>query len=144
MAADPSPTPEHSPDEAPRSSPPAAESGYGLVARRVSSWTTNLVLSGLIVVLGLGLGRQVLQWWADDVPNAGLIVVQDAETGEQLYVDTGNPEFRRRFLQAAERREATLKTDLQRAGVDLFSMSTEEDLVGAIVHMAAMRKRKRR
>jgi uncharacterized protein (DUF58 family) len=79
-----------------------------------------------------------------ELPNAGLIVVQDAETGEQLYVDTNNPEFRRRFLQAAERREADLKTDLQRAGVDLFSMSTEEDLVGAIVRMAAMRKKRRR
>jgi uncharacterized protein (DUF58 family) len=79
-----------------------------------------------------------------ELPNAGLIVVQDAETGEQLYVDTNNPEFRRRFLQAAERREADLKTDLQRAGVDLFSMSTEEDLIGAIVRMAAMRKKRRR
>jgi uncharacterized protein (DUF58 family) len=79
-----------------------------------------------------------------ELPNAGLIVVQDAETGEQLYVDTGNPGFRRRFLQAAEQREATLKADLRRAGVDLFHMSTEEDLVGAIVRMAAMRKRQRR
>jgi uncharacterized protein (DUF58 family) len=79
-----------------------------------------------------------------ELPNAGLIVVQDAETGEQLYVDTSNPNFRRRFLEAAERREATLKTHLQRAGVDLFALSTEEDLVGAIVRMAATRKKKRR
>ena len=79
-----------------------------------------------------------------ELPNAGLIVVQDAETGEQLYVDTSDPQFRRRFLQAAERREAKLKTDLKRAGVDLFSMSTEEDLVGAIVRMAATRKKHRR
>ena len=40
-----------------------------------------------------------------ELPNAGLIVAEDAETGEQLYVDTSNPEFRRRFLEAAERRE---------------------------------------
>jgi uncharacterized protein (DUF58 family) len=78
------------------------------------------------------------------LPDAGLIVAQDAETGEQLYVDTGNPAFRRRFLEAAERREATLKADLRRAGVDLYAISTEEDLVGAIVRMAALRKRKRR
>jgi uncharacterized protein (DUF58 family) len=79
-----------------------------------------------------------------ELPDAGLIVVQDAETGEQLYVDTGSPEFRRRFLEAAERREAALKSDLNRAGVDLFAMSTQEDLVGAIVRMAALRKRRRR
>ncbi len=79
-----------------------------------------------------------------ELPNAGLIAVEDAETGEQLYVDTGDPGFRRRFQEAAARREAALKADLQRAGVDLFAMSTEEDLVRAIVRMATMRKRRRR
>jgi uncharacterized protein (DUF58 family) len=73
-----------------------------------------------------------------------MIVVEDAETGEQLYVDTGNPEFRRRFLEAAERRETVLKENLKRAGVDLFALSTEEDLVGAIVRMAALRKKRRK
>jgi uncharacterized protein (DUF58 family) len=79
-----------------------------------------------------------------ELPNAGLVVVQDAETGEQLYVDTGNPDFRRRFAEAAERREATLKQDLQRAGVDLYGVSTDEDLVGAIVRMATLRKKRKR
>ena len=78
------------------------------------------------------------------LPDAGLIVVEDAETGEQLTVDTGHPEFRRRFQEAADRREATLKTILKRAGVDLFNVSTEEDLVGAIVRMAGLRKKRRR
>jgi uncharacterized protein (DUF58 family) len=79
-----------------------------------------------------------------ELPNAGLIVVQDSETGEQIHVDTSNPEFRRRFLKAAERREATLKENLKRAGVDLFAISTEEDLVSAIVRMAALRKKRKR
>lgn len=78
------------------------------------------------------------------LPDAGLIVVEDSETGQQIYVDTSNPEFRRRFREAAERREATLKKNLTRAGVDLFAISTEEDLVGAIVRMAAARKKRRR
>lgn len=79
-----------------------------------------------------------------ELPNAGIIMVEDSETGEQLHVDTSNPEFRRRFLEAAERREATLKENLKRAGVDLFAISTEEDLVGAIVRMTALRKKRRR
>ena len=33
-----------------------------------------------------------------ELPDAGLIVVQDSETGEQLYVDTSDLNFRRRFL----------------------------------------------
>ena len=79
-----------------------------------------------------------------ELPDAGLIVVEDSETGEQLFVDTGDPEFRRRFLETAERRERTLRENCNRAGVDLYSLSTQEDLVGAIVRMAALRKKRRR
>lgn len=79
-----------------------------------------------------------------ELPNAGFIVVEDAETGEQIQVDTGNLTFRRRLQEAVERRETTLRETLKRARVDLFSVSTEEDLVGAIVRMAAVRKRRRR
>ena len=79
-----------------------------------------------------------------ELPDAGLIVVEDAETGEQLYVDTSSRDFRRRFQEAANRREATLKAGLKRAGVDLFGLSTEDDLTQAIVRMAQLRKRRRR
>ena len=79
-----------------------------------------------------------------DLPNAGMIVVEDAETGEQLMVDTGNLVFRRRFQEAAQRREAALKETIQRTGVDLFAISTEEDLVSAIMRMAGLRKKRRR
>jgi uncharacterized protein (DUF58 family) len=79
-----------------------------------------------------------------ELPNAGIIVVKDAETGDQLRVDTSNIEFRRRFREAVQRREASLHEGLKRAGVDVFSISTEQDLVSAIVHMAALRKSRRR
>lgn len=79
-----------------------------------------------------------------ELPDAGLIVVEDAETGEQLTVDTSSPLFRRRFQEAATRREKTLQENLRRAGVDLYGVSTEEDLVRAIVRMAALRKKRRR
>ncbi len=78
-----------------------------------------------------------------DMPDAGLIAVEDAETGEQLFVDTSNPEFRRRFFEAAERREKSLHDDLRRAGVNLYSVSTEEDLVKAFIRLATLRKRRR-
>jgi len=79
-----------------------------------------------------------------ELPNAGLIVVEDSETGEQLRVDTSNPIFRQRFQEAAERRETDLRRTLKQAGVDLFSISTEDDLVRAIVRIAALRKKRRR
>ncbi len=79
-----------------------------------------------------------------ELPNAGLIVVEDTETGEQLTVNTSDPTFRRRFYEVTQEREAVLKDNVRRAGIDLFAISTEEDLVAAIVRMAALRKRQRR
>jgi uncharacterized protein (DUF58 family) len=79
-----------------------------------------------------------------ELPDAGTIVVEDAESGEQLYVDTSSPEFRRRFHEATDRHKATLQENLKKAGVDLYSVSTEEDLVSAIVRMTALRKQRRR
>ena len=79
-----------------------------------------------------------------ELPDIGLVLVEDVETGEQLHVDTRDKRFRLRFYEAAQRREAELNRTLKRAGVDLLSMSTEEDLVGAILRFTALRKRARR
>ncbi len=79
-----------------------------------------------------------------ELPDAGLIVVEDAETGEQITVNTGDPTFRRRFYEVAQQRETKLQESVRRAGVDLFAISTEEALVPAIVRMAALRKKQRK
>ena len=44
-----------------------------------------------------------------ELPDAGLIVVEDAETGELLSVDTSDPEFRRRFHDVARQRQSELE-----------------------------------
>jgi uncharacterized protein (DUF58 family) len=77
-----------------------------------------------------------------DLPDIGSIIMEDAETGEQLYVDTHDKAFRQRFRQAAEQREAALQEAFKRAGVDMLSLSTEEDLVSAIIRFARLRRRR--
>jgi len=79
-----------------------------------------------------------------ELPDVGPLLMEDAETGEQLYVDTHDKGFRRRFREAADRRETTLRDAFTRSGVDAVSLSTDEDLVAAIVRMAALRQRRRR
>lgn len=69
--------------------------------------------------------------------------MEDAETGEQLYVDTRDRKFRQRFHEAARRREAALHESFKRAGIDTLSLSTEDDLVRAIVRFATRRKRRK-
>jgi uncharacterized protein (DUF58 family) len=79
-----------------------------------------------------------------ELPDIGPLVMDDAETGEQLLVDTHDAGFRRRFGEAARRREANVNGAFKRAGVEALSLSTDEDLVRAIVRMATIRRRQRR
>ena len=78
-----------------------------------------------------------------ELPDIGLVVMEDAETGEQLYVDTHDRKFRRRFQEAAQAREAAIAGAFRRAGIDALSLSTEDDLVRAIVRFATLRRRQR-
>jgi uncharacterized protein (DUF58 family) len=77
------------------------------------------------------------------LPDLGLLVFQDAETGEQLFVDTHDGSFRKRFMAAAEKRELALRSALADAGVDALELGTEVDLVDTVMRFATLRKRGR-
>ncbi|MGH7871078.1 MAG: DUF58 domain-containing protein [Candidatus Binatia bacterium] len=77
-----------------------------------------------------------------ELPDLGLITMRDAETSEQLFVDTHDRRFRKRFAALAERREQELRAAFQRAGVDTLELSTDDDLVDAILRFADLRKRR--
>jgi uncharacterized protein (DUF58 family) len=79
-----------------------------------------------------------------ELPDIGPIILEDSETGEQLYVDTHDRKFRARFSEAARQREAKLNQAFKQAGVDAMSLSTEEDLVSAIVRFANIRRQRRK
>ena len=79
-----------------------------------------------------------------NLPDLGLITMRDAESGEQLLVDTSNAGFRKRFAQISAQREAQLRTSLARAGVDTLELSTGDDLVQSILRFTDMRKRRSR
>jgi uncharacterized protein (DUF58 family) len=77
-----------------------------------------------------------------EMPDLGLVMIQDSETGEQLFVDTHDRGFRKRFAAAAARRETTLRAAFREAGVDALELSTDDDLVDAIMRFADLRKRR--
>jgi uncharacterized protein (DUF58 family) len=108
-------------------SAPGWERALGLVAQRHE-----------VVAIRLWDPREV------DLPDAGIVVMQDAETGEQLFVDTSDAAFRRRFHDLAEARHVSLRTAVTRAGADLYDISTDDDLVEALLRMVTHRKRRRR
>lgn len=78
------------------------------------------------------------------LPDIGLVLMRDAETGEQLLVDTHDKGFRQRFAKLALEREQELRASLSRAGVDTLELSTHDDLVDAILRFADLRKQRAR
>jgi len=79
-----------------------------------------------------------------NLPDLGMFTMQDAETGERLFVDTHDRGFRRRFAKLAGEREAEILATLQQAGVDALELSTEESLVDALLRFSDLRKRRSR
>ncbi len=77
-----------------------------------------------------------------ELPNLGVVVMRDAETGEQLFVDTHDRGFRKRFAALAAQRERDLRSAFVQAGVDALELSTNDDLVDAILRFADLRKRR--
>ena len=79
-----------------------------------------------------------------DLPDLGLVTMRDAESGEQLLVDTHDPKFRARFARIALEREAALRNSLAMAGVDTLELSTNDDMVQSVLRFTALRKRRSR
>ena len=74
------------------------------------------------------------------LPELGILLMKDAETGETLFVDTQDRGFRRRFARAAEARQAELRDIFERAGVDALELSTDDDVGDAILSFAQLRR----
>jgi uncharacterized protein (DUF58 family) len=79
----------------------------------------------------------------DELPQAGLVVIEDAETGEQLLVDSGDPLLRGRLRGAVEERDANLAAGMRRAGVPVHRIDTTADLATALVEVVASTRRRR-
>ena len=80
----------------------------------------------------------------NELPDVGSIYVEDAETGEQIFVDTSDPGFRSRLRTAAGERQEALEAATRSAGVDLHQIRTDEDLVRSLVRISALRRNRRR
>jgi len=78
-----------------------------------------------------------------DLPDLGLILIEDAETGEQLLADTSDPLFQQRLRDEVEARESAVASAMKRAGVTAHRIGTDEDLASALVDMVRRSKRRR-
>ena len=68
-----------------------------------------------------------------ELPDVGRVLLEDAETGEQLEIDTHDPGTRRRFSEAAETRRAGVLSTLRGAGIDTLELSTAAPYLSALL-----------
>jgi uncharacterized protein (DUF58 family) len=79
----------------------------------------------------------------DELPDVGLVVVEDAETGEQLVIDSSDPLLRARLRAGVEERETSLAAGMRRAGVPVHRIGTDADLATALIEVVASTQRRR-
>lgn len=92
--------------------------------------------------------HEVLAVWLrdpreEDLPDVGPLILEDAETGEQMYVDTHDPRFRARFRSLAAERRRRLSRTFTRHGIDVLSLSTDADMLAELARFALKRRQAR-
>jgi uncharacterized protein (DUF58 family) len=86
---------------------------------------------------------RVLDAADDELPEVGLVVVEDAETGEQLLIDSSDPLLRARLRAGVEERDARLAAGMRRAGVPIHRIGTDADLATALIEVVMSTKGRR-
>lgn len=79
-----------------------------------------------------------------ELPAAGLVTLEDAETGELLELDSGSHAVRRRFADTNAARLADLDRALNHAGVETLRFSTATDFAPALQRFFETRRGRRR
>jgi uncharacterized protein (DUF58 family) len=78
-----------------------------------------------------------------ELPDVGLITLEDPETGEQLVLDTSDARLRERFRRAAQEQAGRLRTELTQRGVEHVVLGTERELLPALTRFLEIRRRRR-
>ena len=79
-----------------------------------------------------------------DGAGLGLMTVEDAETGEQLFIDAADPGFRDRYAALAEEHDSAVISSLATSGADILELATDDDLLDALLRYADLRRRRAR
>lgn len=76
------------------------------------------------------------------LPDAGLIVMRDAETGEQRWVDTGDRQVRATFVKYWQERRAARQSMFVRSRVDSIVIKTDQPYIKPIVDFFRLREKR--
>ena len=76
-----------------------------------------------------------------EMPDIGLIELEDAESGSTLLVDSSSKEFRKHYTKEMEQRAAAVSRNFTANGVDEVRVSTATDYVEPLVKFFRKREK---
>ncbi len=76
------------------------------------------------------------------LPNVGIITLEDAETGEQIEINTADRGTRTRFSDLADEKAHDLSRTLRRNNIDAITLRTSEDYLPALRSFFKLRERR--
>lgn len=74
-----------------------------------------------------------------ELPSVGLIRMKDAESGEDIWIDTSSAKVRNLYHKNWKERQEKVKQTLSQCGVDSVAISTDEDYVKALMKIFKQR-----
>ncbi len=77
-----------------------------------------------------------------DLPNLGLVDLEDPETGEIFTVDTSSKTFRNSFKQKITEQQFERDQELKRSGIDLIPVQTSQDVIEPLLKFFGKRSRR--
>ena len=78
-----------------------------------------------------------------ELPNVGLVELEDPETGELVLVDTSSAAVRRRFSATASEEDEELKRFFLKTGIDTLTIATDRPYIDEVRALFKRRARKR-
>lgn len=78
-----------------------------------------------------------------ELPDVGLLLIEDSESGEQCFIDTGDTHIRSRYADIMREKRSTLRKTCALAGTDLLEIGTAEPLMPTLMRYLTLRKKRR-
>ena len=78
-------------------------------------------------------GIQIYDRRDAEMPDVGLVRLRDMETGADIWVDTSSAKVRKKYAKDWYERQQKLASVVNRCGVDMASITTDEDFVKALL-----------
>lgn len=87
------------------------------------------------------IGLKLYDKLDQQLPNLGLVQINDLETGEQRWIDSGSRKVRQRHEQDFFRITDTVTSAFKKAGSDLLHLRTDDDYIKVLRHFFMSRNR---